>query len=107
MNDSITPEKQTLAKCAELRQQCRESIFEKMDNQHETVMTAIGKVDKGVAFMKGQMKGNPKPIPVTNSCTKNGKWKEVFIKIFIAWGPWIMFFLGLGIYTFLKSKGWI
>lgn len=49
----MPPEHQTVGKCAELRQDCRDAIFDKMDEQHGAQMEAMGAIREDIARRKG------------------------------------------------------
>ena len=51
----MPPEHQTVGKCAELRQDCRDAIFQKMDEQHGIVMGELGGIREDFARRKGMM----------------------------------------------------
>ena len=118
MTDNL--QSQNVGKCAELRETCQHAIFDKMDLQHSDQMTALGKIKEDIAYRKGREEhvmedilskfvkrnGNG-TVPIVNQNFSNNSFKEVAIKILISWGPWILFLLGLGIVTWLKSKGWL
>lgn len=103
----VKPESQSISKCAELRQECRDSIFEKMDDHHTKQMDILGDIKQEIAFRKGQEDTRLKNI-VINSQKKNGngKVKDNWIKFFITWGPPFIFIIILGFISWMKTKGY-
>jgi len=116
LHPGVKPESQSVRGCSELREKCQKEIFDKiddqrekmeskMDTQHQTVMGAIGNIDKKFAFMEGAASVKPR----TNGIKKNenGKrdWGDVAIRFIISWGPWILMLFGLGLISWLKSNG--
>ncbi len=63
------PQSQSVSKCADLRQECRDAMFGKMDELHTEQMNELGDIKTDVAFMKGKAAN----APVINSKPKNGK----------------------------------
>lgn len=114
MSEHFKPEKQTVSKCSELRENMQGKIFERMQNLHDDQMTAIGGIKEEIAFRKGreealvesaltkfQAKNNG------NNPTQSNGTKDVLVKILINWGPWILLLLLLGIISIFRSKGWL
>lgn len=91
-----TPESQSIGRCAELRQDCREGIFTKMDEQHGIQMKVLGEIRTTLAYQKGQRNG------------KKGDGTGVGIpNIVSTWGLPLLFLLILGIIYWLKVGGWL
>ena len=105
IHPAVKPESQTVAKCSELREKQQKNLYEKMDNQHNTTMVAIGGLDKKMSFMEGAASAKP---ATNNEIKKNGNgkrdWGDVFIRFLIAWGPFIAFLIIWGLISWLKSK---
>jgi hypothetical protein len=91
MTPPAQPQPQGVAKCAELRGQCRESIFTKMDELHGAQMKAIAGIKESLAYSKGRESASG----------------SVFLKLLIAWGPFVLFLLILGMVTWFREKGWM
>lgn len=118
VHNPVKPESQSIKGCMGLREECQGKIFKKMDDQkehmekkmdtqHQTVMGAIGNIDKKFAFMEGQASAQPtRPITSNHS---NGKkeWKQFMIQAVIQWGPVFGLIVLLGLREWLKSKGWM
>jgi len=112
MSEHPTPESQTVSKCADLRQNMQRDMFDKMDDQHLTQMTAMGEIKEGIAYRKGQEEAKIVGMVATSIEKNNGHdtkagWKDVLVKLLIAFGPYILLFLFLGIYQWLKAQGWL
>ena len=110
---------QSVEKCAELRQECRDGIFKKMNDLHAVQMSTLGNIKEEIAFRKGREEKLAEDIlekfvkrngngtkPVFNSNISNNTG-DILIKILINWGPWIGLALILGVVSILKSKGWL
>jgi len=116
LHPGVKPESQSVRGCSELREKCQKEVFnkiddqrekleKKMDTQHNTVMGAIGDIDKKFAYMDGQASAKPRTNGIKKN--KNGKrdWGDVAIRFLIAWGPFFLLIMAYGLIQWLKSKG--
>jgi len=99
------PQSQSVDKCSTLRQECRDSIFNKMDNLHTEQMKELVTIKTDVAYMKGKQESNP----IMSTLKKNGNGKDNLVtKILLSpWGPIIAVIVLLGIIALSRSKGWL
>lgn len=55
---------QTLARCADLRQDCRDAIFGHIDERHGAVMRELSGIKETLAYQKGKANGTAEHAPV-------------------------------------------
>lgn len=55
---------QTLARCADLREECRNGIFGHIDERHKEVMEQLTGIRETLAYQKGRANGTAAHAPV-------------------------------------------
>lgn len=68
-------QKQSVERCAELRQNCRDAIFEKMDEQHGETLDAIADIRVKLAETNGAKMERETSCVV--SASRRFSWREV------------------------------
>jgi len=96
---AYNPQPQSIGDCAKIRESCRSSIFEKMNENHLLQMKALSEIKEDIAYQKGCSNGKSLLIP--------SPWRDAFVKAIFSWGPPILFLIVIGGISLLKSKGWL
>ena len=103
------PESQNIKECSELRQECRNSIFEKIEDHQKILLNELGEIKKDLAYKEGYEEATAQNIVINSNNEKNTaekiNWKATVLKMLIIWGGPILFLMILGLIALLKSKG--
>ena len=78
--DPMSPESQTVGKCAELREGCRSAIFDHIDARHGAVLDKLTDLEKSLAYRDGRDTGNRPAVE------RRFPWREVGAAVAIVTG---------------------
>lgn len=87
--------------CSQLRKDCQKEIFNKLDKHHNELMVEIGEIKTEMAYMQGEKEG------IAYKSKDKINWTKTSLRILIMYGPYLAFFLVLGLVLWLKSEGYL
>ena len=74
-------ESQSVGKCAELRQGCRDAVFSHIDARHNEVMAELGQIKSKLAYREGLENGHRDTDNRPPVARRRLSWKEVAVAV--------------------------